>query len=104
MGYETKIIVAVSKEDYPGGVDWGKHLDLIEYQDEDMYKYRYEFFWSKTTSLALDYFLDEVVDEEDELVEETYGAILIGEFHDDVREHGNPWDFDIELQRTLTMI
>jgi len=44
------------------------------------------------------------VDEEDELVEETYGAILIGEFHDDVREHGNPWDFDIELQRTLTMI
>lgn len=103
MGYETKAVIAVNKIDYPNGVDWKNWAELIEYQDQDEFKIRYEFEWSKATHKAVEYFISKVVlvDEEEYPRIETFGIISIGEEYDDTETWGDYWDYDIGIHRSI---
>jgi hypothetical protein len=103
MGYETTAVVAVNKIDYPEGVDWKSWTGIIEMSEEDDFKFRYLFHWSKRTNEAVEYFISKVVlvDEYDSPREETFGIIEVGEEDGDIEKWGDYWDYDIGVVTSL---
>jgi hypothetical protein len=102
MGYETKAVLAVNKEEY-GEVDWGKFSDLVSHKYVENDKITYMFDWGKQTYQALDYFMERIAvkDEEGYAQLETFGAISIGEDDTDIESLGEPWEFGIYLTRDI---
>ena len=110
MGYETKAVIVVdakqysNKELHPWIVKW------IDYLDEKLVEEHRVVFvleWAKGTHLAVEDFLDNYVhhleDENGNSYQDldTFGIVSIGEDYSDTEEHGTPWEFDVNLNRSI---
>jgi len=106
MGYETTALVAV--DDSYGVVDWGEWNHLITETYIEKTHTVYRFGWDKRTYLAVQYFLEEVAKKDMSSEDgyefydnESFGIIEMGEDFDDIETHGDYWDYDIEVNRSL---
>ena len=104
MGYKTTALIAV--DDSYGDIDWGEFKDDIDetIKDEGV-RTVYRFDWAKRTYKIVEYFLENIAkkDENDYFETDTFGVIEMGEEMSDIEYYGDYWDFEIEVDRSLSI-
>ena len=110
MGYRSNIVIAMTKEVYFDFVILKQnHLPSLLGEAFNHYSENNTEYWITSTEIkyydginevdALNKFLNDL---EDDNNESCYGFVRTGEDDNDNEYKGNPWDFDIYIERTIT--
>jgi len=113
MGYSTYAVIAVSTDEYTKKelMPWTKEWDFEITEmivDEDAHKVVFVLDWSKQTYKAVDDFYDNYIHkakDEDGIPFthlEGVGIIQLGESDSDIEYWGEPWEFDVNLERSIS--
>jgi len=113
MGYSTYAVIAVDTNEYTKKelMPWTKEWDFEITEmivDEDASKVVFVLDWSKQTYKAVDDFIDNYAhkDKDEDGIPfvrfEGMGVIQIGEADDDIEYWGEPWEFDVNLERSIS--
>ena len=103
MGYRSRVAIALSddaRETIKSAMKLDKNLrELVDYSDEDLAHGRIYFsdikwYEGYPEIDAMESFLNQ-------LDEEGYGFIRIGEDHDDVEEKGEPYTYEMYVSREI---
>ena len=103
MSYENTAVVAVDSEMY-GVVDWGEFDQYITETTIETDTTYYRFDWGTGVFDAVEYFLAHIAKREDNFIlSETFGIVILGEEEDNIDTHGEPWEYGLFLDRSIVI-